>query len=122
MRIFSSVENLRRVLRRISLTLFSVFDMLILELLYLSLKVADVSLSEPGHLAPCWLTSHNAGIPSVFNGHVNAKLGTVEYQDDYVQHMGTSGQEGFNRFRDRGDSVGQRPPKCKLVSMTIRLL
>jgi hypothetical protein len=59
MRIFSSVENLRRVLRRISLTVFSVFDMLIVKLLCFSLKAAEVSLSESGHLVPWWLTPHN---------------------------------------------------------------
>jgi len=58
MRIFYSVENLRRVLRRISLTAFSVFDMLMMILLYFSLKVADVSLSGSGHLVPWWLTPH----------------------------------------------------------------
>ncbi len=50
------MENLRRVLRRIPLTVFSVFEMLIVKLLYLSLTVAgavaDASLSEPGHSAP----------------------------------------------------------------------
>jgi hypothetical protein len=29
-------------------------------LLCFSLKVADVSLSESGHLVPWWLTSHSA--------------------------------------------------------------
>jgi hypothetical protein len=40
------------------LTVFSVFDMLMVILLCFSLKVADVSLSESGHLVPWWLTSH----------------------------------------------------------------
>jgi hypothetical protein len=35
-----------------------VFDMLMVILLCFSLKVADVSLSESGHLVPWWLTSH----------------------------------------------------------------
>ena len=37
---------------------FSVFDMLMVILLYFSLKVADVSLSESGHLVPWRLTPH----------------------------------------------------------------
>jgi len=41
------------------LTVFSVFDMLMVILLCFSLKVADVSLSESGHLVPWWLTSHS---------------------------------------------------------------
>jgi hypothetical protein len=44
------------------LTAFSVFDRLILILLYISLNVAEVSLSEPGHLAPYGLTSHTNGM------------------------------------------------------------
>jgi hypothetical protein len=36
-----------------------VFDMLMVILLCFSLKVADVSLSESGHLVPWWLTSHS---------------------------------------------------------------
>ena len=32
--------------------------MLILILLYFSLKVAELSLSESGHLVPSWLTPH----------------------------------------------------------------
>ena len=43
----------------LQLTVFSVFDMLILKLLYFSLKVAEVSLSESGHLVQYGLTSHN---------------------------------------------------------------
>jgi hypothetical protein len=34
------------------------FDMLILKLLYFSLKVAEISLSESGYLVPRWLTPH----------------------------------------------------------------
>ena len=54
-----SYRGKRRVLRRISLTVFSVFDMLMMILLYFSLKVADVSLSGSGHLVPWWLTPHS---------------------------------------------------------------
>ena len=43
-------------------TVFSVFDMLMVILLCFSLKVADVSLSESGHLVPWWLTSHRFSI------------------------------------------------------------
>jgi hypothetical protein len=50
---------LRQVLRRIPLTIFLVFDMLVLILLCFSLKVAEVSLSESGHLVPWWLTPHS---------------------------------------------------------------
>ena len=57
--ICSSVENLRRVLRRLSLTAVSVFDLPMMILLYFSLKVADGSLSESGHLVPSWLTAHS---------------------------------------------------------------
>ena len=39
---------------------FSVFEMLILTLLCFSLKVAEVPLSESGHLVPWWLTSHTS--------------------------------------------------------------
>ena len=42
------------------MTVFSVFDMLMMILLYFNLKVADVSLSESGHLAPSWLTGHKS--------------------------------------------------------------
>jgi len=35
-----------------------VFDMLMLIILYISLNVADVSLSESGHLVPYGLTPH----------------------------------------------------------------
>ena len=34
-------------------------------LLYFSLKVADVSLSESGHLLPSWLTAHIVYVPRV---------------------------------------------------------
>ncbi|WP_279254046.1 hypothetical protein, partial [Candidatus Seongchinamella marina] len=42
----------------ISLTVFSVFDMLMMMLLYFSLKVAEVSLSKSSHLVPSWLTGY----------------------------------------------------------------
>jgi len=40
------------------LTVFSVFDMLMMMLLYFSLKVAEVSLSKSSHLVPSWLTGY----------------------------------------------------------------
>ncbi|WP_279251883.1 hypothetical protein, partial [Candidatus Seongchinamella marina] len=46
----------------ISLTVFSVFDMLMMMLLYFSLKVAEVSLSKSSHLVPSWLTGYTNGI------------------------------------------------------------
>ena len=49
---------MRRVLRQISLTVFSVFHMLMAIILCFSLKVADVSLTESDHLVPWRLTSH----------------------------------------------------------------
>jgi len=42
-----------------------VFDMLMVILLCFSLKVADVSLSESGHLVPWWLTSHTGLITPI---------------------------------------------------------
>jgi len=54
MRIFSSDENLRRVLRRISLTRLVVFDTLSLRLLCFKLKIADVSLGKWGYLVLTW--------------------------------------------------------------------
>ncbi len=57
-RIFFSDENLRRVLRRISLTRLVVFDMLILKLLCFSLKIAEVSLCKWAYLVSRWLTPH----------------------------------------------------------------
>ena len=50
MRIFSSDENLRRVLRRISLTRLVVFETLIVKLLCFSLNLAGVSLSKWSYL------------------------------------------------------------------------
>jgi len=50
------------------LTVFSVFDMLMVILLCFSLKVADVSLSESGHLVPWWLTSHTTRSDDVHLG------------------------------------------------------
>jgi hypothetical protein len=38
--------------------------MLILILLCFSLKVAEVSLSESGHLVPRWLTPHTGNVPT----------------------------------------------------------
>jgi hypothetical protein len=42
------------------LAVFSVSDRLMMIFLYFSLKVADVSLSESGHLVPWWLTLHSS--------------------------------------------------------------
>jgi len=50
-----------------SLTAFSVFDMLMLIILYISLNVADVSLSESGHLVPYGLTPHSIAAWSLRN-------------------------------------------------------
>jgi hypothetical protein len=44
-----------------SLTRFSVFDMLMMILLYFGLKVAELSLSGSGHLVPDGLTPHMEG-------------------------------------------------------------
>ena len=44
-----------KFLEAVLVLVFSVFDMLTMILLYFSLKVADVSLSESGHLLPWWL-------------------------------------------------------------------
>ena len=62
----------------LSLTAFSVFDLPMMILLYFSLKVADVSLSESGHLVPSWLTAHKgpAGIPGRLRSQ---SLGTGTY-------------------------------------------
>jgi len=59
------------------LTVFSVFDMLIVKLLYFSLKVAEVSLSESGHLAPWWLTPHTYAVEPTVIKQVTYKRGGV---------------------------------------------
>jgi len=50
--------------------------MLMMILLYFNLKVADVSLSESGHLAPSWLTGHMNGffLPLQSHGGIQANL------------------------------------------------
>ena len=91
-----NVENLRRVLRRISLTVFSVFDMLMMILLYLSLKVAEVSLSESGHLVPWWLTPHSDDdvlilIPALIDLQITAPdVKTAGRVDQYVTSAGSA--------------------------------
>ena len=57
-RIFSQVENLRRILRQISLTIFSVFDKLISRLHCSSLKLSELSLRESVHLVLHGLKPH----------------------------------------------------------------
>jgi len=47
--------------------------MLMVILLCFSLKVADVSLSESGHLVPWWLTSHRTD----FDGNVVNRKGEI---------------------------------------------
>ena len=75
MRIFSSDENLRRLLRRISLTRISVFDMLISRRLSFRFKLADVSLSERGKVVPYGLTPHSraANVFDTFPNEVPAR-------------------------------------------------
>jgi len=43
--------------------------MLMSRLLYFTLKVADLSLSESGHLVPYGLTSHTLGIKEVLTAY-----------------------------------------------------
>lgn len=55
-------------------------------------------------LAYCASTP-GADISSVFSDDVKARLGTTNYQQDCLLHMDRSGQQGFNRFRDRDISI-----------------
>ena len=72
MRIFSSDENLRRVLRGISLTRLVVFDTLILRFLCFRLKIADVSLSQWGYLVSHRLTPHTRDDPDTWEFEATA--------------------------------------------------
>jgi ABC-type branched-subunit amino acid transport system ATPase component len=63
--------------------------MLMVILLCFSLKVADVSLSESGHLVPWWLTSHTIGeVFTLLNQEHDTKVLLVERKLAFARRVG----------------------------------